>query len=67
MFHDYVTSSKGCRVDIGRAQFLMDPGIRAEIERRGLDNQGFWIAYCAAHMARHGEPFRPDDDPEWDT
>jgi hypothetical protein len=66
MFHDYVRASTGRKIDIGRAQFLMDDDIRARIERRGLDTQGFWEAYREAHRAKHGEPFRPYADPEWD-
>ncbi len=59
MFHDYIINSRGHRIDIGRAQFLMSRTIVISMpDHRSL--QGFWDDYCRRHRERFGEDFPPD-------
>ena len=71
MFHTYVTTRSGNEVDFDRASYLMDRDLLDEAivaAPVGLPDRAalVWKHYCDAHLERYGEPFAPDDDPQWD-
>ena len=71
MFHVYVTNSVNKKVDMGRAQFLMDKElVRDAIDKMTqpdgrCDDQWVWTEYCERHLEKYGEPFVPNVDPNW--
>jgi hypothetical protein len=80
MFHTYVLAYSGKVVDFDRASFLMDQDLLAAAKKAmheeqtnaprwdtRYDAQWIWEEYCYLHRKRHGEPFVPNVNPDWDS
>jgi hypothetical protein len=78
MFHTYVMAAHRGRVDMGRAQFLMDKTLLREaiaaMENERDNNpradarygdQWIWDYYCQRHYEKYNESFIPNVNPDW--
>lgn len=80
MFHTYILTSSGRKVDIDRASFLMNRDLFQksvnDMEREKRENprwdanygpQWVWDHYCFLHERKYGKLFEPDTSPTWDS
>ena len=81
MFHDYIYIA-GRKIDMGRAQFLMDKEllrqtiddleqekndpIRNRLHEIDYSNQWIFEHYCRLHHQKYGEDFIVLADPNWE-